>query len=307
MYNFDKILVGLDLSDIDAELIKAASFVSTTFRSKEIFFYNVIRDFHLPEEVVKEFPALMEQLIVDRKQEMKARVDQYYSFPEGIKVHYMVKQGLPTKKIMKFADEKKIDLIMVGRKPKPKSGGVMINRFARRASCSLLIVPKDFKYTMERLFVPIDFSDYSVNAMEQAVAIAASNAKKVKIIAQNVFNVPQGYHYTGKSYKEFASIMMENARKDYLKFIKQIDTKNIEIEPIYSLDRHDDVISVIFHTAKKYLADMIIIGAKGRNAATALFIGTNAEKLVQIDSEIPLMVVRPKGRTAGFLEYLKEI
>lgn len=307
MYNFDKILVGLDLSDIDAELIKAASFVSDTFRSKEIFFYNVIRDFHLPEEVVREFPTLMEQLIVDRKQEMKDRVEQYFSFPEGIKVHYMVKQGLPTKKIMKFAEEKKIDLIMVGRKPKSKSGGVMINRFARRASCSLLIVPKDFKHTMEKLFVPIDFSDYSVNAMEQAVAIAASNSKAVKIIAQNVFSVPQGYHYTGKTYKEFASIMMENARKDYLKFIKQIDTQNIEIESIYTLDRHDDVIKVIFHTAKKYQADMIIIGAKGRNAATALFIGTNAEKLVQIDSEIPLLVVRPKGRTAGFLEYLKEI
>lgn len=307
MYNFDKILVGIDLSDIDAELIKAASFVSSVFKSREIFFCNVIREFNLPDDVVTEFPSLMEQLMIDRKQEMQDKVQQYFSFPEGVKVNYTVKQGQPTKRIMKFAEEKKIDLIMVGRKPQPKGGGVLINRLARRASCSLLIVPRNFKNAMERLFVPIDFSDYSVNAMEQAVAIASTNPKAVKIIAQNVFNVPQGYHYTGKTYKEFATIMMGNAKRDYEKFIKQIDTQNTEIEPIYSLDRHDDVIRMIFYTAKKYEADMIIIGAKGRSATTALFIGTNAEKLVQIDSEIPLLVVRPKGRTAGFLEYLKEI
>ncbi|CAD5276427.1 MULTISPECIES: universal stress protein [unclassified Imperialibacter] len=307
MHNFHKILVGLDLTDIDEQLIKAASFITTAFKSKEIYFYNVIRDFSVPEELIKEFPTVVEQLIVDRKHEMENKVNQYYSFPDGIKVNFLVKQGQPTKKIMKFADEKKIDLIMVGRKPKPKSGGIIINRLARRAGCSLLIVPKEYDHALEKLFVPIDFSDYSLDAMQQAVAIARSNTKPVKIIAQNVYNVPQGYHYTGKSYKEFAAIMKANAEKNYEKFIKQIDTEGIDIEPIYSLDKHDDVMGTIFAVAKKSLADIIIIGAKGRSATAALFIGTNAEKLVQIDSKIPILVIRPTGRTEGLLEYLKEL
>jgi nucleotide-binding universal stress UspA family protein len=307
MHNFHKILVGIDLTDIDEQLIKAASFITTTFQSKEIYFYNVIRDFSVPEELIKEFPTVIEQLIVDRKHELETKVRQYFSFPDGVEVNYLVKQGQPTKKIMKFADEKKVDLIMVGRKPKPKNGGILINRLARRAGCSLLIVPKEYNHALERLFVPIDFSDYSLDAMQQAVAIARSNTKPVKIIAQNVYNVPQGYHYTGKSFKEFAAIMKDNAAKNYEKFIKQIDTEGLDIEPIYSLDKNDDVMGTIFTTAKKHLADIIIIGAKGRSATAALFIGTNAEKLVQIDSKIPILVIRPTGRTEGLLEYLKEL
>lgn len=307
MHNFDRVLVGIDLTDIDEQLIKAASFVSTTFKSKEIYFCNVIREFTLPEDLSEEFPRLMEQLVVDRQQELETRVKQFYSFPDGVKVHFVIKQGQPTKKFMKFGVEKNIDLIMVGRKAKPAGGGVLINRLARRAGCSLLIVPKEYDYRLERLFVPIDFSDYSQDAMQQAVAIAQSNKKPVKIIAQNVYNVPQGYHYTGKSFKEFAAIMKANAENDYKKFMKDNDVTGIDLEPIYSLDKNDDVIGMIFQTAKKYQADIIIIGAKGRSATAAIFIGTNAEKLVQINSKIPVLVVRPTGRTEGLLEYFKEL
>lgn len=307
MHNFHKILVGLDLTDIDEQLIRAASFITRTFKSTDIYFYNVIREFNVPDELIKEFPTVIEQLIVDRKHELEEKVNQYFSFPEGVNVHFLVKQGQPTKKLMKFAEEKQIDLIMVGRKPKPKGGGVLISRLARRAGCSLLIVPKEYKNALEKLFVPIDFSEYSFDAMAQAVSIARANEKPVKIIAENVYNVPQGYHYTGKSFKEFAVIMKENARKDYEKFIKQVDVEGIDIEPIYTLDKEDDVIATIFQTAKKHAADIIIIGAKGRSATAALFIGTNAEKLVQMESKIPILVVRPTGRTEGLLEYLKEL
>lgn len=54
-------------------------------------------------------------------------------------------------------------------------------------------------------------------------------------------------------------------------------------------------------------ANAIIIGAKGRTATTAFFLGSIAERLIQLDNDIPLMIVRPKGKNAGFLEFLKEL
>ena len=54
-------------------------------------------------------------------------------------------------------------------------------------------------------------------------------------------------------------------------------------------------------------ADAIVIGAKGRTDTTAIFIGSSAEKLIHIDSTIPIMIVRPKGRRAGIIELLKDI
>ena len=81
----------------------------------------------------------------------------------------------------------------------------------------------------------------------------------------------------------------------------------MNIEPIFSLDRHDDVISVIHRTAKKEKVDVIVIGAKGRESTAPLFIGSSAEKIVQVDLSIPVLIVRPKGKQKGIIDILREI
>ena len=113
--------------------------------------------------------------------------------------------------------------------------------------------------------------------------------------------------FRGKTFEEFAEVMKENASKGFETFIKNVDTKGQHIEAIYSLDKGEDPIKLIYDTAKEMNADGIILGAKGRSATTALFIGSTAEKLINVDVDIPVMVVRPKGRQAGILEYIKEI
>ena len=76
---------------------------------------------------------------------------------------------------------------------------------------------------------------------------------------------------------------------------------------VYSQDINDNPVTDIYDMAHEVQADAIIFGAKGRNAATAFFIGSIAERVIQIDSEFPLMVVRPKGKTSGLLDILMEI
>ena len=204
-----------------------------------------------------------------------------------------------------------MDLVMVGRKKSGKEkkvgGGIIIHRLARRAGCSLLIVPENVKEAVESILVPIDFSEGSSRALQQAIEVAENTTNEVKIIAQNVYQVPTGYHYTGKSFNDFARIMQKNAEKSYKAFIKKIDTKGQTIEPIYSLDKHEDTIQLIYDTADKLKVDGIIFGAKGRSATTALFIGSTAEKLIDVDINIPVMVVRPKGKQSGILDYIREI
>ncbi len=45
MYKLEKILIGLDQSDMDADLVKAAAYISNVADTREIYFFNVIRDF----------------------------------------------------------------------------------------------------------------------------------------------------------------------------------------------------------------------------------------------------------------------
>jgi nucleotide-binding universal stress UspA family protein len=98
-----------------------------------------------------------------------------------------------------------------------------------------------------------------------------------------------------------------HAEINFKKFIRKIDTKNIKITSVYTQDEDDDPVEDILAKAKEIKADAVIIGAKGRTAATALFIGSMAERLIQLNDEFPLLVTRPKGKNAGILDYILEI
>ncbi len=67
MYKLDKILIGLDQSDMDIDLVKAAAYICNVSHTRKIYFINVIRDFSLPDELLKEFPDLLQKGIEDRK------------------------------------------------------------------------------------------------------------------------------------------------------------------------------------------------------------------------------------------------
>jgi len=307
MYQIKKIIVCLDQSDMDETLVKFAAFIAKTNQSKKIYFTNVIRNLSIPKDILAEFPNLISNMVKERENQMKKVVAK--NFDSNIKVSssFIVKEGQLSKKILKLANEKSADLILVGRKTSLPGSGVVSQRLARRASCSLLIVPENSQPKVKKLLVPSDFSDYSKDALEEAIEIAEKNEGKSEIICQNVYAVPSGYHFTGKSYEEFSEIMLQNATINYKKFIRKIDTKSSKIKPLYTKDEDDDPVVDIISKAGEIKADMIIIGAKGRTAATALFIGSMAERLIQMNDKVPLLVTRPKGKNAGIIEYILEI
>ncbi len=307
MYQIKKLIVCLDHSEMDETLVRFASFIARINQTKKIYFTNVIRNLQIPKDILKEFPNLVDNMIDERKGQMKEAVDAHFDKNLNVNLSYVVKEGQLSKKILKLAHEKSADMILVGRKTSLPGSGVVSQRLARRASCSLLIVPEKSTPKIDKLLVPSDFSDYSKDAMEEAIMIADRNGSHVDIICQNVFSVPSGYHLTGKSYEEFGDIMKVNAEVNYKKFIRKIDTKNLNVQPVYTIDNNDDPVEDIIHKANELKVDGIIIGAKGRTAATALFIGSMAERLIQLNDQFPLLVTRPKGKNAGILDYILEI
>ncbi len=306
MYLIKKLIVCLDQTALDQTLIQHAAFISRVNQTKKIYFVNVIKNLSIPKEVLEEFPNLIENMVTERQEAMEAAVNEFFGDPKGVSLNYVVKDGSLSKKVLKLAEEKSADMILIGRKVNLPGTGVASLRLARRASCSLLIVPENSPAKIGKLLVPSDFSDYSKDALEEAIMIAEKHGN-VEIVCQNVFNIPSGYHFTGKSLEEFTQIMLMHAEINYKKFIRKIDTKGVKITPVYTQDDDDDPVQEIVSKAMEIEADAIIIGAKGRTAATALFIGSMAERLIQFNDSLPLLVIRPKGKNAGILDYILEI
>ena len=307
MYPIKKVLVGLDQSEMDPTLIRFANFIAKSSPTTDICFVNVIRDLNVPDEIKKKFPELAGSASIEKTEYLRSIVQEHLDPTLNVNLKFITKQGQAAKKILKVSREEEIDMVVIGRKRTLKGSGVLSQRLARRVECSLLIVPESSEPQLKKVLVPSDFSEYSIIAMEEAVAISARRDFKVDIICQNVYTVPGGYHYTGKSYEEFALIMEKNAKENYKKFIKKVDTKGVKIKPVYSLDSDDDPVEDIFQMTKETKADSLIIGAKGRSTATALFLGSMAERLIQKNFEVPVLIVRYKGKNPGIMDYIKEI
>lgn len=307
MYPIKKILVGLDQSEMDPTLIRFATFIAKSSPTTDICFINVIRDLNVPEEIKEKFPELAGSASIEKTEYLRSIVQKHLDPSLNLNLKFITKQGQAAKKILKVSKEEEIDMVIIGRKRTLKGSGVLSQRLARRLECSLLIVPESSEPKLRKVLVPSDFSDYSLIAMEEAIAISERRGFQVDVICQNVYTVPAGYHYTGKSYEEFSAIMEKNAKDNYKKFIKKIDTKEVKISPVYSLDSDEDPVEDIYQMAKEVEAEGLIIGAKGRTTATALFLGSMAERLIQKNFEIPVLIVRYKGRNAGIMEYIKDL
>lgn len=307
MYPIKKMIVCLDQSPLDQTLIAFAGAIAKVNQVKKIYFTNVIKNFGLPKEMLEEFPDLIEKMVDERRTAMENTVQKYSDPQKGLEVSFVVKEGNLSKKILKLAEEKSVDLILLGKKTTLVGTGVASQRMARRASCSLLLVPEDAKPKFTRLLVPSDFSEHSKIALEEGILWAKKQGLKTELFFQNVFTIPSGYYFTGKSLEEFTDQLKAHAAANFKKFIRKIDTKGIKITPIYTPDQDDNPIQEIVATALAQKADVILIGAKGNTASTALHIGSLAERLIQYNNRVPLLVSRPKGKNAGVLDYLLEI
>ena len=311
-----RVIVGLSHTYLDKEVIDYMNFVAHTTHVEHIYFVNVI-DVRLPDNVLQQFPDLEKAAIEDRRSEIEAVVEKNLD-KELVTCEYsveIIQSSNSLKGLTKAVGMFDADLIVIGRVANKEKTSVITQRLARRAPCQLLIVPEGQAARivegkkLSTILVPVDFSEYSSLALDRAIKFARRNKDlhEVEIVCQYVFQLPSGYHLSGKTEDEFSEIMCENAKELYEEFITEFDTTGINIRMVYSRDINGDLTSDIRDLAEEIDADLIIIGSKGRTATAALFLGSFAEKLITNNTHFSLMVVRKKKEYDGIIDRIKKL
>lgn len=303
-YPLKKLLVCIDMSAFDDTLIAYAAMFAKTIKAERIYFIHVVRSLEIPEKLKEEFPEMTTPLDESLINKIKPKIEKHIS-EDDISYQIGIKEGNVTENILKWSKIKQVDLILMGRKQKSQGSGVNPTRIANISLCSVLIVPKSPPLSIKNIFAPIDFSLYSKRAISRSLTIRASESDK--IFLQNVYRVPSGYHYTGKTYQEFANIMEENAKNDFKIFLKKYDLNAQDFEFSAIMGENDDPADLIFQEAKKVNSELIIIGSRGRTTAASLLLGSVAIALLRYNFEIPCFIVKNKNENMGFFQALMQI
>lgn len=288
MQRFKQLGVFLHGSPADDAALDYTSRIAALAGSRSVFCVYVRES---EQEAKDPDPATFEAEVRQRLPKDVAGITQ-------VEVH----TGTGVPEILRAARDTGIDMIIVGRRlPSEQLGiGSAFARLARKAPCNVLVVPVHSRPHLERVFVPIDFSEHSKRALEQAVAIArSSGSSKPQLVVHSNSTVGYGYAKLGMSLREAIKQREQTTLEQIRDFICDVDTSGFDVDLICTCSENLELAIREVAVARKM--DLIVIGSRG--TGSVFLLGSTAERLL-LQSVLPVLIVKEKGETVHILDAL---
>lgn len=143
--------------------------------------------------------------------------------------------------------------------------------------------------TSQKLLVPIGFTNQSIIALQQAVAMARKNQYKVIIL--NVLDLPSTFNMLFSNFEEKKQDLQEKANHK-LQELKEQYCQGIDVECLVTKGK---VYEKVVEVATMLKVDLIVMGTDGTdNNIKKKFIGSNAYKVIR-SSNVPVVTLKGKA------------
>ena len=224
----------------------------------------------------------------------------------GIAVTTRVATGIPSEEVITTARAEDSDLLVVGTRGKTGLAHILLGSTAERvirgAPCPVLAVrmePADIEQeegvlsrpvTLERILVPVDFSDCSLDALEYAVVVA-QQAKASLMLLHVLEPLSYGLDFT-LSHSRTRELVRENWTKRLEDLASSLKVTDVPVEVQLRGGLPADS---ILDTAQTLPCDLIVMGTHGRRGISHIVSGSVAEAVLR-KAHCPVIAVRsPKS------------
>ena len=301
MYRYKRLVIVLNLTDSDTTLVRYADIVSRMAKSEKAYFVHVIDHSEIPESIRKEHPEihLISSEAIEHK--MKDLVKDNFVSRSNIDVFYEMPKGHTLMELLRLVRQYDIDLILAAKPRNGKSEVVLAKRLARKAPCSVCIIPENAKLNIESILVGLDFSDNSDDAFDVAVAFARA-IDYATLYCLHSYRVPRQDYHTGISRSQFAASLLESAQLSFQSLKEKYHLKGMSVRPLFVADEHPA--DAIQEAASDHRIDLVVTGSRGRGSTAAEFVlGSVTEELIG-SLNVPLLAVKRKGAGMDLLKAL---
>ncbi len=219
----------------------------------------------------------------------------------GIVVTTRMAAGIPSEEVIAAARAEDSDLVVVGTRGKTGLAHVLLGSTAERvirgAPCPVLAVrtePADNEdgsvlsrpVTLERILVPVDFSDCSLDALKYA-GVVAKQAQASLMLLHVLEPVSYGLDFTlGQSRARHLEVETWTKRLEELAATQQHPNMMVE-----SRLRGGIPADSILDAAKTLPCDLIVMGTHGRRGISHTISGSVAEAVLR-KAHCPVIAVR---------------
>ncbi len=296
MSAFQQILIGLDLSSLDKQLLEHLPLYAGGQPTPKLHFVHVCYEFQLPILVGNRYTRSIQdrQPGLDRFQdEMQETVRPFLNL-DHFDTEFQVLEGNITRQLLQYSEDHNIDLTIMGLKKHAAGAGVASHRFLRGAKGSVLFVTEDKPAALHHVVIATDFSEYSVSTIRQSLAFLREQPSLPRVHFVNVYDVPTDMAYRiSRTENQFAAIIRENVESIVPDFLAKFDLTGISHEfhlvenTAYNTAQH------LMEQCRKHNADLLVIGASGHSYVSALLLGSVAERVLRYNKDFPLLIMRP--------------
>lgn len=309
MYAFKKIMVGLDLSAMDQYILNYLEGLSKFVKADKIYFINIQRNLDLDAET-KSLMGIPNNALLDEhlNVRMKDTVKEFFPSYKEFDCEFKVVEGSPSTEVLRWTNMTKADLVLMGKKKKLKGEGIAPQQIASKINCSVLLVPEGYaKFKLEKIFVPVNFSQQTNLALEEAINIQDKTPQRLEIYCHHYFELPLGHEKSGKTDEEFAEIMGNNARKKFIQMKHDLSIKTAEFNYTDELLKDGNIAKELVKKARENDSDLIIMAAKSKTLAAQLFLGNTTKKMIMNIQSTPLLIVKNKNETFDFWDFFSKM
>lgn len=290
MKRYQHLMVALARAEGDTELLAYAGMLANRLRPGKIDFVHVLPDADAESE---DEPGGDQG---SAAQEIQDRVRSSLGDVEGVETVCHILRGPLMDRLLEFVAERGTEMILVGHRKQRGGRRALARRLATKAPCSIWMAPEGSPAQLDRILIPIDFSERSADALATGTALAASCGIK-ECTALHVFT------RTGiMSYEDYdEKILKAQQDQEFSRFIGSIDRSGVKVVPRF--EEGQSVPEVICRVAEEEKADLVVMATRGRTRAASILLGSEAEQTI-IETKGPILAVKHFGERMSLLQVL---
>lgn len=292
--NFSKIAVALDRSSFDEKLIQYSAVIAKHFGVTSADFLHVVPYYFPPHLIGYDLQKILRKelfLTQEQQRELLNTIKTVFANLDELEVNLHIIEGKPQNKLLTTIQAELPDLLVLGKKQVGGGSGIIAQRIARKVKSAILYVTEKGNTNTQNILVPIDFSSYSLRALQAALHLK-EELKEVKITALHLIDVPITAYRINKNKEEIVQQLKLSAEEIYHQFLHRNQLAKTDFE--FNMLMNDDfnIAGYVRKIAAKENSDLIITGAKGRSDLNSFVFGSVTEKLVSYRDIPSVLVIR---------------
>jgi nucleotide-binding universal stress UspA family protein len=211
-----------------------------------------------------------------------------------------VQGGTIWRAIVRAAETTPYDLIVMGTQGRKGLArallGSVTERVVRCAPCPVLSVSSSTQVRqpgIQRILVPVDYSQGSASALKQATELAQALNAELDVV--HVWDRPnfvpeETMVELKKERRSLGELIRENAEQEMREFLAAQSPNGAATLPLHRLLSGEPA-AALLNDLERGQHDLVVVGTHGRTGLKHLLLGSVAEKLVRY-SPVPVMTVR---------------